>query len=172
MIHAPGDSIFRRMNFMKSPAFLWCVVVIIAGCMPAKEHSMSDRKPEFLNSPEAAARNWPFSQAVRAGDFLFLAGQIGTDASGKVVAGGIVPESRQMLENIKAVLEENGASLRDVVKCTVFLADMAEWSTFNGVYTQFFTKPYPARSAFGANGLALNSRVEVECIAFVPQKRS
>lgn len=132
---------------------------------------MPDRRAEFLNSPEAAARNWPFSQAVRAGDFLFLAGQLGTDGSGKLVGGGIVPEARQTLENVKAVLEQNGASLADVVKCTVFLADMAEWSTFNGVYTQFFAKPYPARSAFGASGLALNARVELECVAYVPAAR-
>lgn len=147
-------------------------VLLIVGCTAATEQRVTRDKPEFLNSPEAAARNRPFSEAVRAGDFLFLAGQLGTDpASGKLVAGGIVPESRQTLENVKAVLEQNAASLADVVKCTVFLAEMAEWSTFNGVYTQFFSKPYPARSAFGANGLALNARVELECVAFVPQGR-
>lgn len=146
------------------------VLIFLTGCT-ITEQSMSPSKPEFLNSPEATARNWPFSQAVRAGDFLFLAGQLGTDASGKLAGGGIVAEARQTLENVKAVLEQNGASLADVVKCTVFLADMAEWSTFNGVYTQFFAKPYPARSAFGASGLALNARVELECVAYVPAAR-
>jgi len=153
-------------------ALLLASLAAQSGCT-VTEQAMSPgtSRPEFLNSPEAAARNWPFSQAVRAGDFLFLAGQLGSDANGKLVAGGIVPEARQTLENVKAVLERNGASLADVVKCTVFLADMSEWSTFNGVYTQFFQKPYPARSAFGANGLALNARVELECIAFVPQAK-
>jgi 2-iminobutanoate/2-iminopropanoate deaminase len=147
------------------------VALISLNACFVKEERMSPSKPEFLNSPEVAALNRPFSQAVRAGDFLFLAGQLGTDTSGKLVGGGIVPEARQMLENVKKVLEQNGASLNDVVKCTVFLADMAEWSTFNGVYTQFFAKPYPARSAFGANGLALNARVELECVAYTPAER-
>lgn len=146
------------------------IVLLVTACT-VNEARMSPSKPEFLNPPEAAALNWPFSQAVRAGDFLFIAGQLGTEASGKLVSGGIVPEARQTLENVKAVLERNGAGMSDVVKCTVFLADMAEWSTFNGVYTQFFAKPYPARSAFGASGLALNARVELECIAYTPAKR-
>jgi 2-iminobutanoate/2-iminopropanoate deaminase len=128
-------------------------------------------KPEFFNPPEAAGQNLPFSQAVRAGDFLFLAGQVGTGANGKLVTGGIEPEARQTIENIRAVLTANGASLADVVKCTVFLADIAEWRTFNGVYTQYFQKPYPARSAFATGGLALGARVELECIAFLPQQR-
>lgn len=144
------------------------IFLFISACTVPEAH-MSPSKPEFLNPPEFAARNWPFSQTVRAGDFLFLAGQVGTDASGKLVSGGIVPESRQTLKNVKAVLEQNGASMSDVVKCTVFLADMAEWGTFNGMYTQFFAKPYPARSAFGASGLALNARVELECIAYKPR---
>lgn len=128
---------------------------------------------EFLDSPEAERRNLPFSEAVRAGDFLFLAGQIGDDrATGKVVPGGIAAESRQALQHIKDVLERNSASLRDVVKCTVFLADIAEWGTFNSVYREVFKSPYPARSALGANGLALNARVEVECIAYVPAQRA
>lgn len=154
---------------MNLQRLIFLVPMIMAGCTITQEPTMSPSKTEFLNSPEVAALNRPFSQAVRAGDFLFLAGQLGTDASGKLVSGGIVPEARQTLENVKAVLEQNGASLGDVVKCTVFLADMAEWSTFNGVYTQFFAKPYPARSAFGASGLALGSRVELECIAYKPR---
>jgi 2-iminobutanoate/2-iminopropanoate deaminase len=135
--------------------------------------SAADRKAEFLNSPAAAQRNLPFSEAVRAGDLLFLAGQVGDDRkTGKVVPGGIVAEARQTLEHIKDVLERNGASLQDVVKCTVFLADMAEWGTFNTVYREFFKSPYPARSAFGATGLALGARVEVECIAYAPGKKA
>jgi reactive intermediate/imine deaminase len=125
--------------------------------------------PEFLNTPQALERGLPFSEAVRVGDLLFLAGQIGDDrASGRPVPGGIQPEARQALEHIKAVLERNGSSLEDVVKCTVFLADIAEWGAFNDVYKQFFHQPYPARSALGANGLALGARVEVECIAYAP----
>lgn len=130
-------------------------------------------KPQFLNSPRALQLDRPFSEAVRAGDFLYLSGQIGEDpASAKLPPGGIEPESRQALTNVKHVLEANGASLSDVVKCTVFLADIAEWPAFNTVYREFFKKPFPARSALAASGLAMNARVELECIAYVPQQKS
>jgi len=122
-------------------------------------------KPEFLNTKESLERGLPFSEAVRAGDLIFLAGQIG-DKDGKVVPGGIVPEARQAMQHIKDVLERNGSSLSDVVKCTVFLADIADWPAFNNVYREFFKQPFPARSALAASGLAMNARVEVECIAY------
>jgi reactive intermediate/imine deaminase len=124
----------------------------------------SHRAPEFLASSAGPPR--PFSPAVRANGFLFLAGQLGTDSTGRVVAGGIQPETRQAMENIRALLVRSGSSLDRVVKCTVFLADMREWGAMNEVYTTFFAADRrPARSAAGANGLALNGRVEIECIA-------
>ncbi len=110
----------------------------------------------------------PFSPAVQVGDLIFLSGQIGTDASasGGVVPGGIEAETRQTLENIKDVLTRIGRSMDDVVKCTVMMADMAEWERMNGVYRTYFREGrLPARSALGANGLALGARVEIECIA-------
>ena len=107
----------------------------------------------------------PFSAAVRAGNMLYLSGQLGIDRSGKLVAGGIAAETRQAMENIRAVLEEHGSSLNYVVKATVMLAEMSEWSEMNKVYVTFFEKHLPARSALGANGLALGARVEIECIA-------
>lgn len=112
----------------------------------------------------------PFTPAVQVGNLLFLSGQIGTTASaqGGVVAGGIVPETRQTLQNIKDVLEKSGSSMDRVVKCTVFMADMREWDTMNEVYVTFFPRNKPARSALGTSGLALGARVEVECIAAVP----
>lgn len=144
-----------------------CLVILFAGYAAP---GLSADKPQFLNSQAALERGLPFSEAVRAGDFLFLAGKIGDDeATRAVVPGGIVPEARQALQHIKSVLERNGASLADVVKCTVFLADVAEWAAFNNVYREFFKQPYPARSALGANGLAMKARVEVECIAYVPK---
>lgn len=148
------------------------VGVFAALAMLAATSGVAADKPEFLNSPRAAQLDRPFSEAVRAGDFLFLSGAIGEDGGGKVVAGGIQAESRQVIENVKRVLEANGSSLSDVVKCTVFLADIAEWPAFNTVYREFFKKPFPARSAFAASGLALNARVELECIAYMPQKRT
>jgi len=111
----------------------------------------------------------PFSPAVRVGNMLYLSGQIGTpDAtSGSVVPGGIEAETRQTLENIKDVLQRTGSSMDRVVKCTVMLADMREWDRMNVVYATYFPKNKPARSALGANGLALGARVEIECWATV-----
>jgi 2-iminobutanoate/2-iminopropanoate deaminase len=109
----------------------------------------------------------PFSPAVRVGDVLYLAGQIGTDSTGAVVKGGIEAETRQTMRNIADVLAKTGSSMDRVVKCTCFLADMKEWPAMNGVYTTFFPKNKPARSALGATALALNARVEIECIAVV-----
>jgi reactive intermediate/imine deaminase len=98
---------------------------------------------------------------------LYLSGKLGTGASG-LVAGGIKAETKQTLENIRAVLERNGSSLNEVVKCTVMLADMGEWGAMNEVYVTFFARDrMPARSAFGVSGLALNARVEIECLATV-----
>jgi reactive intermediate/imine deaminase len=109
----------------------------------------------------------PFTPAVQLGNLLFLAGQIGTSAGaqGGVVSGGIQAETRQTMLNIKDVLEKSGSGMDRVVKCTVFMADMKEWDAMNEVYTTFFPDHKPARSALGANGLALNARVEIECIA-------
>ena len=109
----------------------------------------------------------PFSTAVRVGEMLYLSGQIGIDRNAKLVPGGITAETRQTMENIKATLAQYGSSLDRVVKATVMLADMAEWGEMNKVYLGYFPKNLPARSAFGANGLALNARVEIECIAVV-----
>ena len=121
---------------------------------------------EFLNSGKVMPANLPFSEAVRVGDTLYLSGQIGlVPGTMKLAPGGIRDEARQAMENIRTVLEAHGYSMGDVVKCTVMLADMSEWSAFNHVYRTFFSGRYPARSALGANGLALGARVEVECIA-------
>jgi reactive intermediate/imine deaminase len=99
---------------------------------------------------------------------LYLSGQIGiVPGTTELVPGGIGGETRQSLENIKAILERNGSSLDRVVKCTVFLADINEWPNMNEVYRTYFPKAPPARSAMAASGLALNARVEIECIAVV-----
>jgi reactive intermediate/imine deaminase len=113
------------------------------------------------------AMSVPFSEAVRVGKMLYLSGQIGLDDTGKVAPGGIAAETRQAMENIRLALERHGSSLDRVVKATVMLADMAEWAAMNEVYVTFFDKHLPARSAFGATGLALGARVEIECIAVV-----
>jgi reactive intermediate/imine deaminase len=118
------------------------------------------------------AGSGPISESARVGDLLFLAGQIGEDKNGNLVPGGIKAEAEQMMLNIKAALARRGLALEHVVKCTVFLADIAEWGTFNEVYKKHFSRPYPARSALGASGLVVNARVEMECIAGYPEKAS
>lgn len=123
---------------------------------------------EYLNSGKVLPKSLPFSEAVRVGDMLYLSGQIGIEpGTTKVVAGGIDAEAKQAMQNIKTSLEAHGYAMNNLVKCTAMLADMKDWPAFNDVYKTFFTDHYPARSAFGANGLALGARVEVECIAAV-----
>ncbi len=117
---------------------------------------------EWIPSPRPTAA---FSEAVRVGEMLYLAGQIGTDSSGKLVAGGLQMEARQALNNIRATLEKNGSGLDRVVKCTVFLADIRDYNDFNEIYLSYFRARKPARSAMAASGLALDARVEIECMA-------
>jgi 2-iminobutanoate/2-iminopropanoate deaminase len=118
-------------------------------------------------APAGAAASLPFSPAVRVGNLLYLSGQLGTDSTG-LVPGGIEAETRQALSNIKKLLEANGSSMDNVVKCLVMLADIGEWARMNTVYVTFFPVHKPARSAFGATGLALGGRLEIECIATIP----
>jgi len=122
---------------------------------------------QYLNMPGTEDLGLPFSSAVRVDNTLYLSGNLGNlPGTNELIAGGIGPETRQTMENIKTVLEEFGSSMDQVVKCTVFLADINEWAAMNEVYRTFFSKP-PARSALGTSGLALGARVEIECIATV-----
>ena len=121
---------------------------------------------QHLSSPAFAQMGLPFSEMVRVGDMLHLSGQMGTlPGQVKLVQGGVAAEARQALTNIRDALEHQGYSLRHVVKCTVMLADMEDWPAFNAIYREFFPPPFPARSAFGATGLALGGRVEIEVLA-------
>jgi 2-iminobutanoate/2-iminopropanoate deaminase len=139
------------------------VFLIFVSCVLVAEDASN---VEFLNSGKILPKDLPFSEAVRVGNALYLSGQIGiTPGSMKLVPGGIGPEAKQAMENIKATLEVYGYTMDDVVKCTAMLADISEWASFNEVYRTFFSKHFPARSAFGTSGLGLGARVEVECIA-------
>ncbi len=125
------------------------------------------QKVEWLAAPGTEDMNFPFSSAVRVDDILYLSGSIGlVPGTRNLAEGGIQGETRQTLENISQTLENFGSSMDKVVKCTVFLADMSEWSAMNEIYTTFFVNK-PARSALGSNGLALDARVEIECIAVI-----
>lgn len=152
---------------MNKMSLLFAAFAAFAGLTTAQARCAEQgRSIEHLDSGKVFPSGLPFSEAVRVGDTLYLSGQIGVvPGTLKLVPGGIREEARQTLANIKTLLEAHGYSISDVVKCTVMLADIAEWATFNEVYKSFFKKPFPARSALGANGLALGARVEVECIA-------
>lgn len=150
----------RRVAVVIAAAILAC------SCSPASEETQLP-PIRYHNMPGTENQGLPFSSAVQVGETLYLSGNLGNvPGKNELVAGGIEAETRQTMENIQAVLEQFGSSLDNVVKCTVFLADMQEWSAMNDVYVSYFRQP-PARSALGANGLALGARVEIECIAVV-----
>lgn len=135
---------------------------VLTGAAPLASAS----EVEYLGGSGLLPPNLPFSEAVRVDSTYYLSGQLGVKPGKmELVEGGIREEARQTMENIAAVLATNGLDMDDIVKCTVMLADMSEWGIFNEVYRSFFSPPYPARSAFGSNGLGLGARAEVECIA-------
>lgn len=146
------------------------IALVMAPVAATTLAAQASQQPVYLTPYGPPTR--PFSPATRVGNVIYLAGQIGTAganaSAAAVVPGGIEAETRQTLNNIKEVLEKVGSDMDHVFKCTVMMADMKEWDTMNGVYRTFF-KPdrMPARSALGANGLALNARVEIECLATV-----
>ena len=146
--------------------------VILALGVAAEAQKKDQAKPappqsttvEYQSASNPSART--LSDFVRVGNILYLSGKLGTDSTGSLAAGGIGPETKQTMENIKSVLEQNGSSMDNVIKCTVMLADIKEWADMNTVYVTFFKKErLPARSALGVSGLVRNARVEIECMA-------
>ncbi len=157
----------RNINSLAGAA-----AIVLAFCVAAEAQKKDQAKPapaqtatvEYSSAAGGGSRN--LSEFVRVGNMLYLAGKLGTDSTGKLAQGGIGPETKQTLENIKAVLEKNGSSMDNVIKCTVMLADIKEWADMNTVYVTFFKKErLPARSAFGTSGLVQSARVEIECMA-------
>ncbi|MEL7055494.1 MAG: RidA family protein [Pseudomonadota bacterium] len=149
------------MRRLLIPAIALCA----ASCetVPADPVSSSDIR--YITTDAAREAGFPFSPAVEADGWVFLSGALGTVPGGGLAPGGIGPETRQTMDNIQATLESEGLGWDRVVKCSVFLADIAEWPAFNEIYKTYFDSNYPARSALGASGLALGARVEIECIA-------
>ena len=136
---------------------LVCIAALVFAAAP-----LTAQTKEVIN---LGSGNSPFSTAVKVGNVLYLSGQIGTVPGQGLIDGGIGPETRQTLENIKRTLEQIGSSMENVFKCTVFLADIGDYAAMNAVYREFFPKDPPARSTVAGSGLALNARVEIECIA-------
>jgi reactive intermediate/imine deaminase len=142
------------------------IAALTAGAAAAAE-------PDFKPSAMDKEKGLPFSQSVRVGDVVYLSGQIGNlPGTLDLAPGGMAAETRQALENIKTALAARRLGLDDVFKCTVMMADMSKWDEFNKVYVTYF-KPgrYPARSSFGANGLAKGAQVELECWAYAGGNR-
>ena len=121
---------------------------------------------KVISTSKAPVAIGPYSQAIQVGNLVFASGQIPIDpATGNFVAGGVKEQARQSLTNVKAILEEAGLSLDNVVKTTVFLADMNDFADVNAVYAEFFAEPYPARSAVAVKTLPKGALVEIEVIA-------
>ena len=150
----------------RTPTLLLLATLVVTACSPPPGTAAAP-EVEYLNAPGTENLGLPFSAAVRVGNTLYLSGQIGNiPGTLDLAPGGIQGQTRQTMDNIKQALEHFGSSMDRVVKCTVFLADMDEWGAMNEVYRTYFENP-PARSALGASGLAMNGRVEIECIAVV-----
>jgi len=125
---------------------------------------------EHLGRPNLNGQPLPFSDAVRVGDTLYLSGQLGIGADGKL-PDGIAAQTKQALENVGAILKRAGLGYTDVFHCTAMLSDMANWPAMNKVYVTYFPEgKRPARSAFGASGLALGALIELECQAYAGKK--
>jgi len=126
-------------------------------------------KKEIVAAENAPKAIGPYSAGVRAGHFVYTAGQLGIDpATGAFVSGGIEAETRQALTNLKAVLVAAGTALDNVVKTTVFLRDMNDFGAMNGIYAEFFTENFPARSAVEVARLPKDAAVEIEAVALMP----
>lgn len=138
---------------------LLVTMALLAACAQKAAERQYDRDP-------ALPDELPFSSAVIVGDTIYLSGEIGRAPGGvSVVAGGVGAETRQIFENYRATLARNGATLDDIVKCSVFLGDMSKYAEMNAAYAEAFPGDKPARSTFGANGLAKGASLEIECLA-------
>ena len=121
---------------------------------------------QVISTKQAPAAIGPYSQAIQVGNLVYTSGQIPIDpATGAFAEGGIKEQTRQSLTNVKAILEEAGLSMSNVVKTTVFMADMGDFADMNAVYAEFFTEPYPARSAVAVKTLPKGALVEIEVLA-------
>jgi reactive intermediate/imine deaminase len=148
------------------------ITAIAAGVFAMTVPADAQDRPavEHLGRPALNAQPLPFSDAVRVGDVLYLSGQLGIGPDGKL-PDGIEAQTKQTLDNIGAILERAGLTHADVFHCTAFLADMKDWPAFNTVYVTYFPEgKRPARSAFGANGLALGALLELECQAYAGKR--
>ncbi|MGH7470981.1 MAG: RidA family protein [Longimicrobiales bacterium] len=152
----------RSFRAITACAFGVCTVLVAASFSNGPRATASDADEQQQADVQFINNGRFLSAAVRVGNTLYLSGQLGTSGE-----RGITPETKVSLDRVKALLEANGSHMDDVVKCTVFLADFAEWGAMNEVYQTYFTKHRPARSAVAVSGMAQNARVEIECTAVI-----
>lgn len=126
---------------------------------------------QYFSAPSTGTTAPAYSEAVRIGDTLYVSGQLGIIPGKGLAPGGIATETRQTLENIKAILERHDSSLDQVAKCTVFLADIKDFAEFNAIYREYFKTNLPARTTIAVSGLVIGARIEIDCIAFVAPKK-
>jgi reactive intermediate/imine deaminase len=115
----------------------------------------------------AGGQALPFSPAIRAGDFVYVSGQVAYGANGELVDGGIIPQTKQTIENMRRILEQAGCTLDDVIKCNVWLADARDFWSFNKIYASFFPGIPPARSTV-QSPLMIDAKIEIDCVAYRP----
>jgi len=160
---------FRRGRYAGIVALAGIVGIALGGAATGPSRvgaNESPPAPAYLNADPGTTA--PYSDAVRVGSMLYLAGNLGLDRDGKLVAGGITAETDRLLQNLKSALERNGSSMDRVVSCLVMLADIRDRDAFNDVYKKYWAQGhFPARSAFGTTGLYLGARVEMSCSALV-----
>lgn len=154
---------------LMEPLSIILAALIVATALVITRADEEQAPPAVVSVPGLLPAGVPFTPAVRAGGLIFLSGQVGIrPGTFELVDGGVEAEARQTMENIGKVLAVAGAGYEDIVKCTVFLADIADWAAFNEVYGEYFPDGPPARSAFAASGLVLGAATEVDCIAAEP----
>ncbi|HJL80305.1 MAG: Rid family hydrolase [Gammaproteobacteria bacterium] len=142
-------------------------IILISALLFSFKVLAEDISIEHFSSEQTVKQDFPFSDAVRVDNTVYISGMIGEDDKGNLVEGGIVPEAHAVMKKMGNILDHFSLGYDDVVKCLVMIDDISEWSMFNSVYVQYFDKPYPARSAFGADGLAGSASFELECIAHI-----
>lgn len=146
------------------------VAIVVLGAANVEAQASPSPAAERIGGIVLNGKPLPFSNAVRAGDTVWLSGQVGMKPDGTLPAG-FEAQARQTMDNIAGVLKSAGLGWRDVVKCTVMLDNIADWPAFNPIYASYFPEgKFPARSALGADGLALGALLEVECMAYAPKR--
>ncbi len=162
----------KNMFRMGGIAALVMATTGLGGCVIADVEGVEAMyKPdvEYYSAPTVAGMDLPFSKAVRVGDTIYLSGELGIDpATNTCPPGGTGAQTTQIFKNIEATLDEFDADLSDIVKCSVFLGDMQNYGEMNAAYDAALPDPKPARSTFGAGGLALGAELEIECLAIRP----